>query len=131
MFLSLNDNVLHVDNMNKKKREDVNVTYLWYYRLDHINKSKINKLYKDNFFDSYDYESYGTCESCLMRKMTKTLFSRYEERVSDILDLVHTDVYGPISTQARDGYSYCCPAMQPKRGGELGFLKILSLTNYL
>ena len=28
MFLSLNDNVLHVDNMKKKKREDVNVTCL-------------------------------------------------------------------------------------------------------
>ena len=25
----------------------------------------------------------------------------------------------------------CCPAMQPKRGGELSFLKNLSLTNYL
>ena len=28
MFLSLNDNVLHVENMKKKKREDVKVTYL-------------------------------------------------------------------------------------------------------
>ena len=26
--------------------------------------------------------------------------------MSDILDLVHTDVCGPISTQARGGYSY-------------------------
>ena len=58
MFLSLNDNMLHVDNMKKRKREDVNVTYLWHYRLDHINESKINKLYKDNIFDPYNYESY-------------------------------------------------------------------------
>ena len=28
IFLSLNDNVLHVDNMKKKKREDANVTYV-------------------------------------------------------------------------------------------------------
>ena len=31
LFLSLNDNVLHVNQMKKKKRESVNVTYLWHY----------------------------------------------------------------------------------------------------
>ena len=106
MFLSLNDNVLHVDNMKKKKREDVNVTYLWHCRLGHINESRINKLYKDNFFYPYNYELYKTCESCLMKKMTKTLFTGHGDRTSDILDLVHTDVCGPMSTQVRGGYSY-------------------------
>ena len=43
LFLSLNDNKLYVDSMKKRKREDVNVTYLCHYRLDHINKSRINK----------------------------------------------------------------------------------------
>ena len=28
LFLSLNDNIFHIDNMKKRKREDVNVTYL-------------------------------------------------------------------------------------------------------
>ena len=84
----------------------MNVTYLWHYRLSHINESKINKLFKGKFFDPYDFESYGTCESCLIGKMTKTSFTGYRERASDILDLVHTDICGPISTQARSGYSY-------------------------
>ena len=30
LFLSLNDNVLHVENIKEKEREDVNVTYLWH-----------------------------------------------------------------------------------------------------
>ena len=38
--------------------------------------------------------------------MIKTPFTRHGEKVSDILDLVHTDVCGPISFQARGGYSY-------------------------
>ena len=92
--------------MKKRKREDVNATYLWHYQFGHINESRINKLYKDNFFDPYDYESYGTCESCLMGKLIKTPFTRYGGQVSDILDLVHTDVCGPMLTQAKDGYSY-------------------------
>ena len=84
----------------------MNVTYLWHYRLDHINESKIYKLYKEKFFDSYNFESYETHESYLMDKMIKTPFTGYEDRTSDILGLVHTDVCSPISTQARDGYSF-------------------------
>ena len=68
LCLSLNDNVLHVDNIKKRKREDVNVTYLWHCRFGHINESRINKLYKDNFFDPYDYESYKIYESYLIKK---------------------------------------------------------------
>ena len=83
----------------------MNVTYLWHYRLGHISESKINKLYKEKFFGPYDYESLRTCKSCLMKKMTKTPFSRYGERASNVLDLAHTDICGPISTQAR-GSSY-------------------------
>ena len=38
--------------------------------------------------------------------MTKTPFTGHGEKASDILDLVHTDICGPISTQVRGGYSY-------------------------
>ena len=84
----------------------MNLIYLWHYRLGHVNESRINKLYKDSFFDPYDYESYEICESCLMKKMIKTLFTGHGDRASDILDLVHIDVCGLMSTQARGGYSY-------------------------
>ena len=72
----------------------------------HISEIKINKLYKEEFFDPYDYELLGTCESCLMGKMTKTPFSGHGERISELLGLVHTDVCGPVTTEARGGYSY-------------------------
>ena len=38
--------------------------------------------------------------------MIKTPFIGHGERASDILDLIHTDVCGPMSTQARGGYYY-------------------------
>ena len=62
--------------------------------------------YTKKFFDPFDYESLGTCESCLMGKMTKTPFSGHGERTNELLGLVHTDVCGPMTTQARGGYSY-------------------------
>ena len=56
--------------------------------------------------ESRAYESLGTCEPCLMGKMTKTLFSGTMERATDLLKIIHTDVCSPMSVEARGGYRY-------------------------
>ena len=90
----------------ERKRGNINVTFLWHCRLGHISESRINKLVKDNYFDYYDFQSLETCESCLKREMTKYPFTEHGDRVTELLGLVHTDVCGPMTTQARDGYFY-------------------------
>ena len=74
-----NDNIFHIDESKKWKREEINNTLLWHYQLGYINETRINKLYKKKIFDPYDYESLGTYESCLMKKMTKTPFTRMDK----------------------------------------------------
>ena len=41
-----------------------------------------------------------------MGKMNKTPFSGHGEKTTELLGLIHTDVCGPMITQARGGYSY-------------------------
>ena len=41
-----------------------------------------------------------------MGKVTKTLFSVTMEPTIDLLEIIHTDVCGPMSVEARDGYRY-------------------------
>ena len=53
-----------------------------------------------------DCESLPTCESCLLGKMTKSPFTGKDERASELLGLVHSDVCGPMSSSARDGFFY-------------------------
>ena len=55
---------------------------------------------------SFGLESFETCESCLLCKMTKAPFTGHSERASDLLGLIHIDVCGPISSIARGGYQY-------------------------
>ena len=38
--------------------------------------------------------------------MTKTPFTGFPERASDLLELIHTDVCGPMSSIARGGFQY-------------------------
>ena len=39
-------------------------------------------------------------------KMTKTPFSGTMERATDLLEIIHTDVCGPMSIDTRGGYRY-------------------------
>ena len=47
-----------------------------------------------------------TCESYLEGKMTKMHFLGKGDSVKEVLELVHSDVYGPMNIQARGGYEY-------------------------
>ena len=66
----------------------------------------MKKLHKDGFSKSLGYESFDTCEPCLLGKMTKTPFSGTMERATDVLEIIHTDVRDPMSVEARGGYRY-------------------------
>ena len=66
----------------------------------------MKKLHADGLLESLDYESFDTCEPCLMGKMTKTSFSGTMEQATDLLEIIHTDICGPVSVVARSGYRY-------------------------
>ena len=66
----------------------------------------MKKLHVDGLLESLDYESFDTCEPCLMGKMTKTPFFGTMEQANELLEIIHTDVCGPISVEARGGYRY-------------------------
>ena len=64
------------------------------------------KIHVDGFLESLYYKSFDTCEPCLIGKMTKTPFSGTMERATNLLEIIHTDVCGPMSVEARGGYRY-------------------------
>jgi hypothetical protein len=41
-----------------------------------------------------------------MGKMTKTPFSGTMEQANDLLEIIHTNVCGPMSVEAHGGYHY-------------------------
>ena len=66
----------------------------------------MKKIHVDGLLESLDYESVDACEPCLMGKMTKTPFSGTMERATDLLEIIHTDVCGPMSVEDHDRYRY-------------------------
>ena len=91
---------------NKQKILDNDDTYLWHLRLRHISLDRINRLVKDGPLKELKVGNLLVCESCLEGKMTKRSFSAKGFRAKEPLELVHSDVCGPLNVQARGGYEY-------------------------
>ena len=106
--MNLNRSDTHIHNIDAKRRKVDNgiATYLWHCRFDHIGVKRMNKPHEDGLLESLDYESFDACEPCLMGKMTKTPFFGTMERATDLLEIIHTDVCGPMSIEAHGGYRY-------------------------
>jgi hypothetical protein len=105
-ILDLEDITIYNIDTKKPRLNDLNPTFVWHCRLGHINEKRMQKLHKDGLLHSFDFESFDTCESCLLGKMTKTPFTGRSERTNELLALVHTDVCGPMSSTARGGFQY-------------------------
>ena len=103
-LLKVNDK--HVLNINNKrlKVSHENNTLLWHYRLGHISEKRIKKLQDSNLLGLIDCDTIETCESCLIGKMTKKPFKKKGSRAKDLLELIHSDVCGPMKISARDGF---------------------------
>ena len=80
--------------------------YLWHLKLGHINLDRINWLVKDGPLRELNVGTLPVCKSCLEGKMTKRHFSSKSKRSKEPLQLLHSDVCGPLSVQARGGYEY-------------------------
>ena len=100
-----NESIYNVNAKRIKPKVD-NRTFFWHCRLGHVNEKRIARLHKDGMLDSFEFDSFENCESCLCGKMTKAPFSKMGERSNDLLELIHSDVCGPMSIEARGGYRY-------------------------
>ena len=67
---------------------------------------RLSKLVKDGLIQDLTIEPYPICESCIQGKMTKAPFLGVGHRVNDLLELVYSDVCGPLNRVTHDGSTY-------------------------
>ena len=95
------------NTQNKRQRiSPNNNTYLWHLRLGHINLDRIGRLVKNGLLNKLKDVSLPPCESCLEGKMTKRPFTGKGYRAKEPLELIHSDLCGPMNVKARGGFEY-------------------------
>nr|GEU40145.1 hypothetical protein [Tanacetum cinerariifolium] len=102
------NNVLYFNAIPSNGIYEINMSnhVLNHYRLAHISKKRIEKMQQDGLLKSTDDESFDQYVSCLSSKMTRKSFPHRLERASDVLGLIHIDVFGPLRHVLRQGASY-------------------------
>ncbi|KAL0329306.1 UNVERIFIED_CONTAM: Retrovirus-related Pol polyprotein from transposon TNT 1-94 [Sesamum radiatum] len=91
---------------NKRKLENLENSQIWHARLGHISQDRMKRLVDSKSLEIDNLNNLPTCESCLKEKMTKKPFVGQSKLANGLLDLIYTDVCGPLNTQARGGFSY-------------------------
>ena len=77
----------------------------WHARLGHIGKDRMARLARESLLGPLAKVDLPTCESCLMGKACRKPFGK-AIRATQALELVHSDICGPLNVKARHGASY-------------------------
>lgn len=73
---------------------------LWHHRLGHLNETDVKSVMKNQGIKISDSEKLGFCETCALGKLTQKPFPKSSSRETNLLELVHTDLYGPMRTES-------------------------------
>ena len=84
---------------NKRENLRENLGLLWHIRMGHMSLKYLKEMQKKNAVlrDVHFDDSILDCEVCALAKMKRLPFSETRTRASEPLDLIHTDVMGPIT----------------------------------
>jgi len=83
-------------------------TWLWHYRYGHLPFKSLSLMQKQSMVQGLPVidEQSSSCENCILGKHQRDSFPISESRVKGHLDLVHTDLCGPMQTPSIGGSLY-------------------------
>ena len=87
----------------------VEESWLWHKRLCHVNFDNLVKITKNKRvrgIPSLRKPDMGLCKNCQIGKMGKTSFKSKDYHSEEVLELVHTNLCGPIGIESYSGYKY-------------------------
>ena len=83
--------------------------WLWHRRLCRVNFDnliKIRKFKNVKGIPNIKKHEVGLCKNCQIGKMGKTSFKRKNYQPKDVLEIVHTDLCGPIGIESYTGENF-------------------------
>ena len=105
-MLNMNDMFVNSVIGHKRSRVDGNSSKLWHRRMRHISRPRIERLIKEGILHDLDFSDFYTCIDCIKGKLTAKVRNTGANRSDNVLELIHTDICGPITSTSMGGYRY-------------------------
>ena len=93
---------LYFTSIGTKRKLSENAALLGHKRLGHIFKQQIERLVSGGILYSLDSINFQVCIECIKEKQTN-VGRLGANRCSDVLKLIHTDIYGPFPMTSWNG----------------------------
>ena len=93
---------LHSSNYDIKRKL---TNELWHKHLGHISNQRIQRLVSEGILDPLDFSEFQVCIESIKGKQ-KNMRKKDANRCSDVLELIHTDIFGPFPTPYWNGQQY-------------------------
>ena len=81
---------------------------LWHQRLGHVNETSLKDMVKNKLVKGIKFSDnkLGLCEPCIESKSNRYPFPQSKIKTKKVLELVHSDVCGPMQTASFGGAKY-------------------------
>jgi hypothetical protein len=83
---------------------------LWHQRFSHHSWDTVKRMHSQELVQGMDVhvedKADPICEPCLAGKLSAAPFKSSASRASQPLELIHSDLHGPLKTSTHDGYRY-------------------------
>lgn len=76
---------------------------MWHCRMGHLNFSDLRKAHRDGVLSGMSLKKFTdpiNCDICCQGKMIRAQFPKESNRDTELLELIHTDVCGPMRTES-------------------------------
>ena len=105
MLSHLMNPCIQVHVIKKRKLTDKDSVMLWYKQLGHIFKQRIQRLVSDGILHALNMTNFQICIECIKGKQIDK-GKLGANRSTNILELIHSDIYGPFPTTSWNGQRY-------------------------
>ena len=92
--------------VNGSGKDPTECTKIWHMRLGHMSEKGLSLLGKNGLLKDMEKPCMEFCEHCVYGKAYRVSFASSQHSSRDILDYVHTDVWGPAKVASRGGSRY-------------------------
>ncbi|KAH9650014.1 hypothetical protein KPL70_026198 [Citrus sinensis] len=82
---------------------NMDATRLWHLRLGHMSIKGLKELAKQGVLGSDKIEELVFCEDCVLGKSTRASFKRSQHKTMDILEYIHSNLWGPSQVPSMGG----------------------------
>ena len=92
---------MNVSDVNhKRKRGNETSSKLWHSRLGHISKGRMECLIREEILPKLEFSDLDQCVDCIKGKFARQIKKDGAKRSSGILELIHTDIWGPFNVKS-------------------------------